>query len=242
MKKSRFSKYATPVFVFVFSIFIIACLKEQSNTTSKSAKVDLVEFAKIHYPNIKFLPISKTKSREVSCVPDPEPDLQCETKYVQMIVPIPAIAHLPACDVTVNFNVTTCINVNNGEIYLDYTDFNYTACQEVLARLYQMQVMSYQDYQSWEELYAYHVSINAEYTYSSMVAQANPNGTIIESHFYADLCYRSRIVELGELVFAQSRDICGSACCLRSRRYTSNGGGIPPTALRWSKIAAQISP
>lgn len=62
-----------------------------------------------------------------------------------------------------------------------------------------------------------------------MVAQANPNGIVVETHYYADLCYKSHIFSINELDFAQSRDICGTACCHRYRNYISNGPNLPPT-------------
>ncbi len=237
MKKFLFSKVSAYVLAFVLSFFIVACLKEQSTTVPSSAKIDLVEFAKLHYPNIKFLP-TKATARSVECVPEPEPTLECETKDVEMKVQIPPVEFLPACEVTVNFTVTICKNINNGEIYLDYYNFEYKTCQDVLARLKSNQLLSYADFQILEERYAYLVSINAEYSYSSMIAEANPDGKVIEANFYTDLCYRASIVEIGEHLFAQARDICGTACCQRIRTYVIGSGGVPPQAtnLRYNKI------
>lgn len=228
MKKLHFPRHSAFIFAFIFSVFIVACLKEQSNFSSKVDDKNILEFAKSQKPIINVLPVS-SQTNSIGCRGFTDPDFQCEEKEVEMTIRVPEVGILPACDnVKVKFRATIC-KTPSGSIYVDYDTFEFQTCQNIMAMLYNNPFFSPQDVNNIEEQYNYIASLIAEYTFSANLASSIPNGsTIIEASFYTDLCYRARIVGLENQLFFE-KEFCGTGCCRRHRTYTNNGSNNPIT-------------
>jgi hypothetical protein len=238
MKKIILSKTTAFILAVSFSLFIIACLKEQKSTTSS---IGLTDFTKLQIPSLKIIgATSKASSRNHNCESDAtqELDLSCQVANVTLVVNVPALKELPACDVTVSFRVTECISIG-GQRYVDYDNFEYIACQEIMKRFSDQQAQPQsQSTPSLEEEYAYRVSLIAEWVFTSTIAQPLSSGSVIESNFYQDLCYRTNIIMADGTFIFSPKEFCGTGCCLRSRIFTSHGPNVPLeiTTPRYIKI------
>lgn len=238
------------LFAAAFSLFIVACMKEQTSSNSSSSKRDLSFIVGELSKKFDIKPVNlEAKSRSEECQAEPISGQDCLTFDIQLNdVIVPAFDNFPDCDdVTVTARVTLCFS-EDGSVSVAYDNFDYETCQEVMEYLNSLTGTTYMQA---EEKYTYKVSLIAEYMFSSQIALIYgvncSTNKFVESHFYSDICYK-RCVEPFKYIINNTEPPvvvevlkfktykCGEGCCLRQRNFCVVGGNITSTTPTYTQI------
>lgn len=199
MKKMFSSTQFLLLFAAMFSLFIVACLKEQGDPNYLDTKN-----------------FSRTSSFAEGCRLTPIPGQTCNlASNINIVVTLPASGNRPGCLVKVTVDIMQC-EAPDGTISLSFSNFRVgQLCPELIDYLNQLNSES--EYSEALDILFYDLSILAEHQEVSILANQGIN--VIDVGFFSALCYKRCLYEGVPVT-----NLCGDMCCKRSTKYTVING------------------